>query len=64
MILFFIIMAGRAVQCASQTGCVPVPYEAVALMVQLGILELFMEIGGYKYYRRRVRKDEDDEGKE
>lgn len=56
MILFFILIGGKAVQCASQTGCVPVPYEAVALMVQMGILELIMELSGYSYYRIKRRK--------
>lgn len=63
--LFFILVAGKAVQCASQTGCVPVPYEAVAYMVQFGILELVMEIatagGIVRYYKKKVRKDDEDE---
>lgn len=59
--IFFILFFGNAIQCASQTGCVPVPYEAVAYMIQFGILESIMEIGAYKYYRIRRKKDEDDE---
>jgi hypothetical protein len=58
MILFFIVFLGKAVQCASQTGCVPVPYEAVAEMIQFGVLEMIMEIGAYKYYRVKRKKDE------
>lgn len=57
--LFFILYFGNAVQCAAQTGCVPVPYEAVAYMVQFGILEMFAEIGGYTYYRVRRKKKDD-----
>lgn len=60
MILFFILFAGKAVQCASQTGCVPVPYEAVAYMVQFGFLELFMEIGSYRYYKKRTKRKDDE----
>lgn len=59
--LFFVIFVGNAVQCAAQTGCVPVPYEAVAYMVQFGILELFMEIGAYRFYKKKTRKKDDDE---
>lgn len=61
MIIFFIMFVGKAVQCSSHTGCVPVPYEAVAYMVQFGILELFMEIGVYKFYRKKTKKDDDEE---
>lgn len=57
--VFFIIFFGNAVQCSTQTGCVPVPYEAVAYMIQFGILELFLELGGYGYYKvKRRRKDD------
>lgn len=58
--LFFILYFGQAVQCAAQTGCVPVPYEAVAYMVQFGTLELMMELGGYAYYKVKRKKKDDD----
>ena len=54
--MFFIVYAGMALQCASTTGCVQVPYEAVAYMVQFGVLELIAEIGSYAYYRVRRKK--------
>lgn len=61
--VFFILYLGNAVQCTAQTGCVPVPYEAVAYMVQFGILESVMEVatarGVYRFFKKKVRKDED-----
>lgn len=54
--IFFILFFGNAVQCSSATGCVPVPYEAVALMAQLGVIESIMEIGGYYFYQKKVKK--------
>lgn len=54
--IFFIVFFGQAVQCAAQTGCVPVPYEAVAYMIQFGILESILEIGGYTYYKIKRKK--------
>jgi hypothetical protein len=54
--IFFIVFFGRAIQCAAQTGCVPVPYEAVAYMIQFGMVELMMELSGYFYYKIRRRK--------
>lgn len=59
--LLFVIFAGKALQCASQAGCVPVPIEAINEMIKLGILELILEVGIYKYYRKKTRKDNDDE---
>lgn len=56
--LFFIVWLGNAVQCNSVTGCVVVPYEAIAYMIQFGILEMFAEIGVYKYYRKTIKKKE------
>lgn len=55
--IVFILFLGEALQCASQTGCVPVPYEAVAYMVQFGILELVVEVSGYRLYTKS-KKDE------
>jgi hypothetical protein len=58
-VVFFIVYFGQAVQCSMQTGCVPVPYEAIAYMIQFGTLELMMELGGYFYYKtKRKKKDE------
>lgn len=56
--LFFIVWLGHAVQCTTITGCVVVPYEAIAYMIQFGMLELFAEIGAYKYYRKVTKKKE------
>lgn len=54
--IFFIVWLGNAVQCSSATGCVPVPYEAIAYMIQFGILESFAELGAYVYYRKATKK--------
>lgn len=58
--LFFILWLGNAVQCTPITGCVFVPYEALALMAQLGVIELFAEYGVYKYYRKATKKKDDN----
>lgn len=49
--VFFIVFLGKALQCASSTGCVHVPYEAIAYMIQFGIVELASEVGIYRYYK-------------
>jgi hypothetical protein len=59
--LFFILWLGQAVQCTPQTGCIPVPYEATALMAQIGVIELFAEVGVYRYYRKASKKKDKDE---
>jgi hypothetical protein len=59
--IIFILHVGYAWQCITSSGaCVPVPYEAVAHMVQFGVLELLVELGGYKFYKRKTRKNKDD----
>lgn len=58
--LFFIVWLGNAVQCSSVTGCVVVPYEAIAYMIQFGTLELFAELGVYRYYKKVTKKKRRD----
>jgi hypothetical protein len=59
--LFFIVTIGYAVQCYTNNSlCSQVPLDAVNEMVKLGILELLLEVGGYKYYTKRYKKGKDD----
>jgi len=62
--LVFILHIGLAWQCLTYTGkCVQVPYEAVANMVQFGFLELLIEIGGYRFYKKLTKKKDKDKEK-
>lgn len=53
--VFFLIYLGRALQCIEGI-CVPVPYEAIAYMIQFGFLELTAEVGGILFYVVKKRK--------
>jgi hypothetical protein len=57
--LLFILVAGAAIQCTSQLGCTSVPYDEVLNLIRLGIVELVLEVGGYSYYRKKYKKDDE-----